>query len=96
MHNNAQYSSECNIKIASVVTYYHLENYLRRKSQNKNYHVSARSHFCKKHIISNYNKMYNFPYLVAYAKARCEKEKPFEERFFPSRALPFPNLFEPL
>ena len=34
--------------------------------------------------------------LVAYAKARCEKEKPFEERFFPSRALPFPNLFEPL
>ena len=22
----------------------------------------------------------------------CEKEKPFEERFFPSRALPFPNL----
>ena len=35
-------------------------------------------------------------YLVAYAKARCEKEKPFEERFFPSRALPFPNLFEPL
>ena len=35
-------------------------------------------------------------YVVAYAKARCEKEKPFEERFFPSRALPFPNLFEPL
>lgn len=34
--------------------------------------------------------------VVAYAKARCEKEKPFEERFFPSRALPFPNLFEPL
>ena len=24
----------------------------------------------------------------------CEREKPFEERFFPSRALPFPNLFE--
>ena len=23
----------------------------------------------------------------------CEKEKPFEERLFPSRALPFPNLF---
>ena len=34
-------------------------------------------------------------YLVDYAKARCEKEKPFEERSFPSRALPFPNLFEP-
>ena len=33
--------------------------------------------------------------LVDYAKARCEKEKPFEERSFPSRALPFPNLFEP-
>ena len=32
--------------------------------------------------------------LVDYAKARCEKEKTFEERFFPSRALPFPNLFE--
>ena len=23
----------------------------------------------------------------------CEREKPFEERFFPSRALLFPNLF---
>ena len=33
--------------------------------------------------------------VVDYAKARCEKEKPFEERSFPSRALPFPNLFEP-
>ena len=32
--------------------------------------------------------------VVDYAKARCEKEKPFKERFFPSRALPFPNLFE--
>ena len=32
--------------------------------------------------------------LVDYAKARCEEEKPFEERFFPSRALSFPNLFE--
>ena len=33
--------------------------------------------------------------IVDYAKARCEKEKPFEESSFPSRALPFPNLFEP-
>ena len=24
----------------------------------------------------------------------CEREKPFEERLFPSRALLFPNLFE--
>ena len=27
-------------------------------------------------------------------KSECEKEKPFQERFFPSRALLFPNLFE--
>ena len=28
------------------------------------------------------------------AREKCEKEKPFEERFFPSRALLFPNLFK--
>jgi len=29
---------------------------------------------------------------VGYAKAGCETEKPFNERFFPSRALLFSNL----
>jgi hypothetical protein len=26
-------------------------------------------------------------------RGECEREKPFEERLFPSRALSFPNLF---
>ena len=34
-------------------------------------------------------------WIVDYAKARCEKERTFSQKVFLSRALPFPNLFEP-
>ena len=39
-------------------------------------------------------KLLLYGILVDYAKAGCEKEPSFEEKCFPFRALPFPNLFE--